>query len=235
MASIIRPTVLRQSCLAAASKRAYTTKVSSSFPAILSQPTRPAPARQAIKSAFAPGNVRVAAFHAGGRQQILPAGPRMSTQLPQSLERIANRSHRGHRRNWYDILPRNTTTPTAILTVAANDAAVVPPTNASEGSYHWTFERLIAAGLIPLTIAPFVAGSLNPATDAIICGAVLVHSHIGFDAMIVDYFPARRVPKTKKALGWVLRAATVAVGVGLYEFETNDIGVTEAIKKIWTA
>lgn len=111
----------------------------------------------------------------------------------------------------------------------------MPPTNASEGSYHWTFERLIAAGLIPLTIAPFVAGSLNPATDAIICGAVLVHSHIGFDAMIVDYFPARRVPKTKKALGWVLRAATVAVGVGLYEFETNDIGVTEAIKKVWTA
>lgn len=53
--------------------------------------------------------------------------------------------------------------------------------------------------------------------------------------MIVDYFPSRRVPKTKKALGWVLRGATVLVGVGLYEFETNDIGVTEAIKRIWTA
>lgn len=129
----------------------------------------------------------------------------------------------------------STTTATAILTIAANDAAVVPPTNASEGSYHWTFERLIAAGLVPLTIAPFVAGTVNPATDAIICGAILVHSHIGFDAMIVDYFPSRRVPKTKKALGWVLRAATVAVGVGLYEFETNDVGVTEAIKRIWTA
>ncbi|KFY64203.1 hypothetical protein V497_01787 [Pseudogymnoascus sp. VKM F-4516 (FW-969)] len=198
MASIVRPTVLRQSCLAAASKRAYTTKVSSSFPAILSQPTRPAPARQAIKSAFAPGNVRVAAFHAGGRQQILPAGPQ-------------------------------------VIDGTANDAAVVPPTNASEGSYHWTFERLIAAGLVPLTIAPFVAGSFNPATDAIICGAILIHSHIGFDAMIVDYFPHRRVPKTKKALGWVLRAATVAVGVGLYEFETNDVGVTEAIRRIWVA
>ncbi|KFY24504.1 hypothetical protein V493_05195 [Pseudogymnoascus sp. VKM F-4281 (FW-2241)] len=198
MASIVRPTVLRQSCLAAASKRTYTTKVSSSFPAILSQPTRPAPARQAIKSAFAPGNVRVAAFHAGGRQQILPAGPQ-------------------------------------VIDGTANDAAVVPPTNASEGSYHWTFERLIAAGLVPLTIAPFVAGTFNPATDAIICGAILVHSHIGFDAMITDYFPARRVPKTKKALGWVLRGATVLVGVGLYEFETNDVGVTEAIRRIWTA
>lgn len=29
--------------------------------------------------------------------------------------------------------------------------------------------------------------------------------------------------------------ATVVVGVGLYEFETNDVGVTEAIKRIWHA
>lgn len=28
---------------------------------------------------------------------------------------------------------------------------------------------------------------------------------------------------------------TVAVGVGLYEFETNDVGVTAAIQKIWSA
>ncbi|MCJ1485084.1 membrane anchor subunit of succinate dehydrogenase, Sdh4 [Schaereria dolodes] len=52
---------------------------------------------------------------------------------------------------------------------------------------------------------------------------------------IIDYFPKQRVPKTRKFLDWTLRAATVLVGVGLYEFETNDVGVTEAIKRIWTA
>lgn len=116
-----------------------------------------------------------------------------------------------------------------------NDAAPVPATSPSHGSYHWTFERLIAASLIPLTITPFVSGSLNPMTDAILCGAILIHSHIGFEAMVVDYFPAERVPKTRAFLWWLLRGCTVAVGVGLYEFETNDVGVTEAIKKIWTA
>ena len=53
--------------------------------------------------------------------------------------------------------------------------------------------------------------------------------------MIVDYFPPKRVPKTRKAFDWSLKAATVLVAVGLYEFETNDVGLTEAIKRVWTA
>jgi len=94
---------------------------------------------------------------------------------------------------------------------------------------------LISAGLIPLTIAPFAAGSLNPITDAVLCGAILIHSHIGFESVVIDYVPTRRLPKTRLLIWWGLRAATVAVGVGLYEFETNDVGVTEAIKRIWSA
>ena len=117
----------------------------------------------------------------------------------------------------------------------ANDAAPVPATNPSHGSYHWTFERLISAGLVPLTIAPFAAGSLNPITDAILCATVLIHSHIGFDALITDYIPKKRLPKSKFVFDWGLRLATVVVGVGLYEFETNDVGVTEAIRRVWTA
>ena len=71
----------------------------------------------------------------------------------------------------------------------------------THGSYHWTFERhaihpivikpgtwsvtdcvdrVISLGLIPLTAAPFIGGSLNPITDAVLCGMLLAHSHIGF-------------------------------------------------------
>jgi hypothetical protein len=52
-------------------------------------------------------------------------------------------------------------------------------------------------------------------------------------ACITDYFPAYRVPGVKRALEWVLRFATVLAGLGLYSFETNDIGLTAAIAKIW--
>jgi len=117
----------------------------------------------------------------------------------------------------------------------ANDPAPIPEHSPSHGSYHWTFERLISVALVPLTIAPFASGSLNPMTDAILCGAILIHSHIGFDAIVTDYVPPKRLPKSKFVIDWSLRAATVLVAVGLYEFETNDVGVTETIKRVWKA
>lgn len=43
-----------------------------------------------------------------------------------------------------------------------------------------SLNRLVAVGLIPLTIAPFAAGSLNPTTDAILCSLIILHSHVGF-------------------------------------------------------
>ena len=112
--------------------------------------------------------------------------------------------------------------------------------------------RIISAGLIPLTVAPFAAGTLNPIPDAILCSTILIHSYIGFQyvykiprrlallltdsrSCIIDYIPSKRYPKARALFWWGLRAATLTVGVGLYEFETNDVGLTEAIKRIWTA
>ena len=40
--------------------------------------------------------------------------------------------------------------------------------------------RLVAVSLIPLTVAPFAAGTLNPVPDAILCSTILIHSYIGF-------------------------------------------------------
>ena len=165
-------------------------------------------------------------------QFCLPFLVRFTSSLPtnaitnHSLQRLSVARVRIHD-NINGLLIANTT--------LANDAAAIPPSNPSHGSYHWTFERIISAGLVPLSIAPFAAGSLNPITDAVLCGAILVHSHIGFESMITDYIPTRRLPKTRKAFDWGLKLATVVVGVGLYEFETNDVGVTEAIRRVWTA
>ncbi|MDI1490256.1 MAG: membrane anchor subunit of succinate dehydrogenase, Sdh4 [Ramalina farinacea] len=71
--------------------------------------------------------------------------------------------------------------------------------------------------------------------DAILCATIIIHSHIGFESIIIDYLPKKRVPKTRALFWWGLRAGTIVVAIGLYEFETNDVGVTEAIKRIWMA
>ncbi|KAL7620190.1 membrane anchor subunit of succinate dehydrogenase, Sdh4 [Parahypoxylon ruwenzoriense] len=122
-----------------------------------------------------------------------------------------------------------------VINGTVNDPVPVPDPSPTHGSYHWTFDRLVAAGLVPLTLAPFAAGSLNPGLDAVLCSMLLVHSHLGFQSFIIDYVPTRSYPKARKLTMWLLNAATALVGVGLYEFETNDVGLTEAIKRVWKA
>ncbi|KAI1432844.1 mitochondrial succinate dehydrogenase cytochrome b560 subunit D [Xylaria sp. CBS 124048] len=122
-----------------------------------------------------------------------------------------------------------------VLKGTVNDATPVPDPKPTHGSYHWTFERLVAAGLVPLTVAPFAAGSLNPALDAALCALLLVHSHAGMQSIIIDYIPNRKYAGAHKASMWILNTFTVLAGIGLYEFETNDVGVTEAIKRVWKA
>lgn len=124
---------------------------------------------------------------------------------------------------------------TEVVQGTVNDPAPVPAPSPSHGHYHWTFERGLAAALVPLTIAPFTAGSLNPTLDAVLVGSLLVHSHLGVQAIIIDYVPTGKYPGLRKFCIWALNGATILAGIGLYEFETTDVGIVEATKRIWTA
>ena len=54
-------------------------------------------------------------------------------------------------------------------------------------------------------------------------------------SVIADYFPKWRVPFLRKAADWANVLAVVVVGWGWYEFETNDVGLTEGVRRIWKA
>lgn len=116
-----------------------------------------------------------------------------------------------------------------------NDAVPVPPVNKAKGSYHWTFERLLCVGMAPTLVLPFAAGAYSPLMDATLCSLLLVHAHIGFDACITDYIPKRKFGKLHDVAQYALFAGTALGLFGIYEYETNDIGVTETIKRAWNA
>lgn len=103
-------------------------------------------------------------------QQLRPAFARSA--LPKST-RIAA-FHASQRKQILPPLPQK-------IEGTLNEPVHVPTPEYAHGSYHWSFERLIAAGLVPLTIAPFAAGSLNPVMDSVLCALLVLHSHIGFE------------------------------------------------------
>jgi succinate dehydrogenase (ubiquinone) membrane anchor subunit len=62
--------------------------------------------------------------------------------------------------------------------------------------------------------------------DALLGSTVILHSHIGFDAMITDYIPKREFAKTHAFFAWGLRIATGVVLIGIYEFQVSDVGMS---------
>ncbi|ORX39676.1 CybS-domain-containing protein [Kockovaella imperatae] len=123
-----------------------------------------------------------------------------------------------------------------VLKGTVNDANTFPEPSKTHGSYHWAFERTLSAALIPILGGAVVtSGTAHPILDAVLALSLVVHSHIGFDASITDYFHPRKWPVVGPIMTWLLRLATGGVVWGLYEFNTNDIGLTELVRRLWTA
>lgn len=115
--------------------------------------------------------------------------------------------------------------PAAILRGSVNDPTPYPTPSKSHGSYHWSFERLLAASLIPLTAsAAVVSGSAYPVVDGLLGLSLVVHSHIGFDACFEDYLHPRKFPVIGNIAKWGLRVVTTGALVGVYAFNTQDVG-----------
>ncbi|KAJ1649187.1 membrane anchor subunit of succinate dehydrogenase, Sdh4 [Dispira simplex] len=119
-------------------------------------------------------------------------------------------------------------------TQAYPESVPVHPPNHAEGSYHWDFERALSVALIPIIGAQAVYGA-HPITDLLLGVVLPLHCHIGWGAMVTDYVPTRRMPRMNKLCTWSLRTFTVLTLLGCYQFNTNDVGLTELIKRVWKA
>ncbi|KAN0061187.1 membrane anchor subunit of succinate dehydrogenase, Sdh4 [Thecaphora frezii] len=116
-----------------------------------------------------------------------------------------------------------------------NDPTTYPEPNPVHGSYHWTFERLLSVALVPIVGAGMVKHGSSGLLDGTLALSLIVHSHIGFDVITSDYLHKRKFPILGPSVKWTLRAASLAALYGLYEINTNDVGLSEFVARAWTA
>jgi succinate dehydrogenase (ubiquinone) membrane anchor subunit len=102
------------------------------------------------------------------------------------------------------------------------------------GSYHWDFERAVAV-VLPILVASAAIKGHHPVTDALLGVVLPIHCHLGFDACLVDYLHKRKFPVAGPLAKGALWLATGTVMYGCYRLNTEDIGMTELVMKVWAA
>lgn len=112
----------------------------------------------------------------------------------------------------------------------ASSATTAGPANANGGSsIHWNVERYLSVALLAI-----IPGSLlieSSLTDHILAASLVLHSHWGLQNILTDYIHGPTLPKMANGLLYVFTALTFA---GLCYFNYSDIGLSKAIKKIWS-
>ncbi|KAI8333764.1 CybS-domain-containing protein [Blakeslea trispora] len=116
---------------------------------------------------------------------------------------------------------------------------IAPTTETKEhgyefGAHHWNLERASAVALIPLFSTSLMYGA-HPISDGLLGVVLPYHIYMGFDACIADYIPKRVYPRLHRASNWANGISTGLVMWGCYEFNTNDIGITEFMQRLFAA
>lgn len=116
-----------------------------------------------------------------------------------------------------------------------NDAYVPPKANKSHGSLHWTSERAVAIGLLPLVAASFTL-TTSVILDTSLSAFLLYHCYTGFQSCIIDYIPKRVYGTYHNFAMYLLTFGTGVAGYGIYELEQKEEGgLAGIISRLWKA
>ena len=96
-------------------------------------------------------------------------------------------------------------------------------------SSHWNAERILSLAL--LGIIPGALLMENQVGDFVLATSLILHSWWGLNQIVTDYLHGPTLPK----LGFGLLTATCIVALGgLLYFNYADVGLSKAIKKLWS-
>lgn len=116
-----------------------------------------------------------------------------------------------------------------------NDAYVPPKASKSHGSYHWTSERAVAIGLVPLVASSMFSGP-SVILDTTLLSFLLYHCYTGFQSCIIDYIPKRVYGPWHNYAMYLLTFGTGVAGYGIYELEQREEGgLSSIVAKVYRA
>lgn len=113
-----------------------------------------------------------------------------------------------------------------------NDAYEIPLVSPYESNYHWTYERMLAMGLVPMAAFPFFMGVEFPYVDTAFCLSILFHAHCGIKSCIIDYIPERVYGFWHKAACNLLTFGSFVSMYGIYVLETAENGLFDFISRL---
>ena len=61
-----------------------------------------------------------------------------------------------------------------------------------------------------------------------------MHGYLGVSAVLQDYLPKRKFPIVYPIIKGIWMAVSVLAVYGLYQFNTNSIGICSFMKKLWS-
>jgi succinate dehydrogenase (ubiquinone) membrane anchor subunit len=94
---------------------------------------------------------------------------------------------------------------------------------------HWNIERYLSVALLAMIPAGLILE--NNVFDHLLAVSLVLHSHWGIEQILTDYLHGPTLPKLGFGLAYVVSALTL---IGLIYFNYTDIGLSKAVKKIWS-
>ncbi|OMJ29186.1 Succinate dehydrogenase [ubiquinone] cytochrome b small subunit, mitochondrial [Smittium culicis] len=97
-----------------------------------------------------------------------------------------------------------------------------------------TISRMMSAALVPILGVSFLYGP-QPINDLLLGIVFPIHAYIGINSSITDYTHKRRYPKLNFLFSWMLNIGTLIALYGCWVINTNDVGLTAFVQKLWNA
>lgn len=123
--------------------------------------------------------------------------------------------------------------PAGFIVGTVNEPYRIPLVSFYDGGFHWSYERMIAIGMIPLAMTPFIAGVEHPMIDSVFSVLLLFHCHAGFKSCIIDYIPQRVYNAWHGVASKLLTLGTFICMYGVYVLETSSNGLFDLMKGLW--